>query len=60
MLQTIRDRIVQLFVPAVKAGACVPSQGDHCYCRKVAGDFNGPRWYIRDCYGHCRISSIYC
>lgn len=58
VIRTIRDRVASLFLPAVKAGGCVPTVGERCGCDVCRnGDWRGCRRLI-DCYGRCRTTTL--
>lgn len=62
MLRQAGDRLLGLFLPNARAGACVPSQGTRCscYCYFVSGEGKVCKWKTQNCYGNCVLSSIYC
>jgi hypothetical protein len=53
LLNRLSDRLAGLVLRPVDAGACVPEQGDCCYCA-----FNVR--YTFDCNGVCRKTSVKC
>ena len=42
MFNTLGDRLLRLFLPAVDAGACIPEHGQVC------------KTLHYDCYGNCK------
>jgi hypothetical protein len=47
------DRLLDKLVGRVEAGACVPENGQTCYCR-----FS--RIYKYNCNGACYMTSVFC
>lgn len=41
------DRLLGVFLGRIDAGACVPENGQYCYCR------NHYKWFI-SCHGACQ------
>lgn len=53
MMKKLADSALDMLLKTVDAGACVPNQGDYCYCKSH-------RQYTVSCTGPCKQTSLYC